>query len=128
MTGKLDAHVVAQALIPTLYSACGDGCDAFDAEYVGAAFGQAVDEVYGVLGDGQAVLFAVFGVLWRDVPFQLGGREVLPFGKGSFSLAGSVEQLGHEEDVPRGGLLVDGGGQVVGVESCWELIAYVATK
>ena len=62
---KLNADVVAEALIPTLYGACGDGFDAFDAKYIGATFGQAVDEVHGVLGDGQAVLGAVFGVLWR---------------------------------------------------------------
>ena len=29
---KLDAHVVAEALIPTLNGACGDGFDAFHAE------------------------------------------------------------------------------------------------
>ncbi|WP_176335561.1 hypothetical protein [Marinomonas primoryensis] len=62
---EFDADVIAEALIPTLYGACGNGFDAFDAEYIGATFGQAVDQVHGVLGDGQAVLGAVFGVLCR---------------------------------------------------------------
>ena len=65
VAGEFDADFVAEALISTLYGTCGDGFDAFDAEYVGATFGQAVDQVHGVLGDGQAVLGAVFGVLRR---------------------------------------------------------------
>jgi hypothetical protein len=51
VAGELDAHVITQALIPTLYGACGDGFDAFDAEYISASFGQAADEVHGLLGD-----------------------------------------------------------------------------
>ncbi|WP_417561311.1 hypothetical protein [Marinomonas sp.] len=52
VAGEFDTHFITQALIPTLYGACGNELDAFEAEYVGASFGLAADEVYGLLGDG----------------------------------------------------------------------------